>query len=65
MINWYGASLGGSLCCINNPTKGYSLKLVYMRREMTTGQDGTKSKNNMTNNITIVVEPLAPPAVWI
>ncbi len=38
---------------------------------MTTRQDGTKSKNNgtkntnnMTNNITIV-EPLAPPAVWI
>jgi hypothetical protein len=25
----------------------------------------TKSTNNMTNNITMVLEPLTPPAAWI
>jgi hypothetical protein len=25
----------------------------------------TKSINNMTNNITMVLEPLTPPAAWI
>jgi len=32
---------------------------------MTTRQDHTKSTNNMTNTINMVVEPLTPPAVWI
>jgi len=50
---WYGASLGGSLCntC---PTDKSRVK------------NHTKSTNHLTNTITImVVEPLAPPAMWI
>ena len=47
------------------PSQGYSLILVYIRRVLTTRQDRTKSTNNMTNSITMVVEPLATPAAWI
>jgi hypothetical protein len=60
--NWYGVSLGGALCYINNPTIRLFSILVYIRRVTMTRRDGTKSTNNMTNNITIVVEPLARAA---
>ncbi len=39
--------------------------LVYIRQVTTTRRDRTKSTNNMTNTITMVLEPLAPPAAWI
>ncbi len=62
----YGASLGGTLCYINIPTllRLFSI-FVYIRQVTTIRQDGTKRSNNTTNNITIVVELLAPPAVGI
>ena len=65
-------------CFVKSPHDGHTLpasmlsqfnQQIYMQihppTPMTTRQDHTKSTNNMTNTITMVVEPLTPPAVWI
>ena len=63
---WVGhfvSSIGYSLILVY-----ISLLLVYIRRVTTTRRDGTKKPKKhkqQTNTITMVVEPLAPPAVWI
>jgi hypothetical protein len=58
-----GACLGGSLCHNHNLT----LKLFSCTCLHTTSDDDqtdrTKSTNNMTNNITMALEPLAPAGV--
>jgi len=54
----YGASLGGPLC---DTSKMYVTSTTGKSRV----RNRTKSTNNMTNIITMVVKPLAPPAAWI
>ena len=61
----YGASQCGSLNNIFLKAGRLFSILVYIRRVTTTRRDGTKSTNHLPNTITMVVEPLAPPAAWI
>jgi len=61
----YGASQCGSLNNIFLKAGRLFSVLVYIRRVMTTRRDCTKSTNHLPNTITMVVEPLAPPAAWI
>jgi hypothetical protein len=68
----YGASLGGALCYINNPTlrlfSHTCLHLSHTRLHTTSDDDQTrwhKKHKQQTNTITMVVELLAPPAAWI
>ncbi len=68
----YGASLGGALCYINNPTlRLFSHTCLHLSRtclHTTSDEDQTrrhKKHKQQTNTITMVVEPLTPSAAWI
>ena len=68
----YGASLGGALCYINNPTlRLFSHTCLHLSRtRLHTKSDDDRTRRHkkhkqQTNTITMVVEPLAPPAAWI
>jgi len=62
----YGASLGGPLCNIYDPTLGlYILVLVYIRRVMMTRRVRNTQHKDLTNTITMVMEPPTPLLVWI
>jgi hypothetical protein len=64
----YGASLGGTLCFINNPTLRLFSHISRTRLHTTSDDDQTrrhKKHKQKTNTITMVVESLAPPAAWI
>ena len=66
--SWYGASLGGTLCFINNPTLRLFSHISRTRLHTTSDDDQMrrhKKHKQKTNTITMVVEPLAPPAAWI
>jgi len=43
----------------------YHVVHVYLQWVRTSRRDRKISTNNLTNTITMVVDPLAPPAVWI
>jgi hypothetical protein len=57
MLCWYGASLGGTFI-----TPGTTSLTDESR---VTSQKPHKKHKDLTNSITMVVEPIAPPAAWI
>ena len=71
LVLGYGASLGGTICYINNPSlRLFSHTCLHISRthlHTTSVDDQTRlqKKHKQQTNTTTMVEPLAPPAAWI
>ncbi len=66
--SWYGASQSGAQSNTIYLILRYVAVHIYIQRPWLRShklQDCTKSTNNLANTITMVAEPLTPPAVWI